>query len=553
MKIGRYEIVKTLAEGDRGKLYLAKAGGFGGFARHVVIKTFEHLPGAAEGLFIEETLNLGRLHHQHITPILDVGRDADRFYVAIDFVNGRSAREVWQQTFTIGALLPFDFAITVVAAAASGLHHAHTRRTDGGPLALVHGHVSLSNVLIGFDGSVQLIGFAGASARGLRASETQLGFAKDQLAYLAPEQARRQGLDARSDIFALGVVLYELTTMRRAFRDDSDRLTIERVKIGTYVKPREIMPSFPVELERVIARALHIDRDTRYQDAETFRRELVAVGHHLGLVSGDAPIVEVMAQLFEDSTVDPWTNVAPDTTTDDLRPERPNTEPRRPLRAATETVDALAIEMEIPVEGARAMTADDTRATVPIPVLPAKKSDIETDGVPVLTKLPTPAQRPPTPNEVKPRPAPRRRIDPRILAAAIALATIVVTTVVVFAIRGCSTTPPTKPIDAAPVVVIDAAPIDAPEAVVAIDAAPPDASTTVRLQITSTPPNATVLLDGKRLGKTPFEGVVDRADGKHVIKIRLGNHVTAKLEVELTGDITQDVVLVKAASAEEPD
>ncbi|MDQ3338867.1 MAG: protein kinase [Myxococcota bacterium] len=553
MKIGRYEIVKTLAEGDRGKLYLAKAGGFGGFARHVVIKTFEHLPGAAEGLFIEETLNLGRLHHQHITPILDVGRDADRFYVAIDFVNGRSAREVWQQTFTIGALLPFDFAITVVAAAASGLHYAHTRRTDGGPLALVHGHVSLSNVLIGFDGSVQLIGFAGASARGLRASETQLGFAKDQLAYLAPEQARRQGLDARSDIFALGVVLYELTTMRRAFRDDSDRLTIERVKIGTYVKPREIMPSFPVELERVIARALHIDRDTRYQDAETFRRELVAVGHHLGLVSGDAPIVEVMAQLFEDSTVDPWTNVAPDTTTDDLRPERPNTEPRRPLRAATETVDALAIEMEIPVEGARAMTADDTRATVPIPVLPAKKSDIETDGVPVLTKLPTPAQRPPTPNEVKPRPAPRRRIDPRILAAAIALATIVVTTVVVFAIRGCSTTPPTKPIDAAPVVVIDAAPIDAPEAVVAIDAAPPDASTTVRLQITSTPPNATVLLDGKRLGKTPFEGVVDRADGKHVIKIRLGNHVTAKLEVELTGDITQDVVLVKAASAEEPD
>jgi serine/threonine protein kinase len=561
LKIGRYEIVKPLAEGDRGKLYLAKAGGFGGFARTVVIKTFEHLPGAAEGLFIEETLDLGRLHHQHITPILDVGRDADRFYVALDFVHGRSAREVWQKTFTIGALLPFDFAITVVAAAASGLHYAHTRRrTDGGPLGLVHGHVSLSNVLIGFDGSVQLIGFAGASARGLRANETQLGFAKDQLAYLAPEQARRQGLDARSDIFALGVILYELTTMRRAFRDDSDRLTIERVKIGTYVKPREIKPSFPVELERVITRALHIDRDTRYQDAETFRRELVAVGHHLGLVSGDAPIVEVMAQLFEDSTVDPWMNAAPDTTTDDLRPERPDTEPRRPLRAATESVDALAIEMEFPV--GRALTAtttpdgrpllDDAQTTLvkPLdgataPVVPAKKSDIDTDGVPVLTKLPTPAQRPLTPNEVKPRPAPRRRIDPRILAAAIALATIGVTTAVVFAIRGGSTTAPAKAIDAAIEIDAPVVEIDAPEAAVAIDAAPPDASTTVRLQITSTPPNATVLLDGKRLGKTPFDGVVDRAEGTHVIKLRLGKHVTEKLEVDLTGDVTQDFVLEK--------
>jgi serine/threonine protein kinase len=584
MKIGRYEIVKTLAEGDRGKLYLATAGGFGGFARHVVIKTFEHLPGAAEGLFIEETLNLGRLHHQHIVPILDVGRDADRFYVAIDFVHGRSAREVWQQTFTIGALLPLDFAITVVAAAASGLHYAHTRRrTDGGPLSLLHGHVSLSNVMIGFDGSVQLIGFAGASARGLHASETQLGFAKDQLAYLAPEQTRRQGLDARSDIFALGVILYELTTMRRAFRDDSDRLTIERVKIGSYVKPREILRDFPLELERIIARALHIDRDTRYQDAETFCRELVAVGHHLGLVSGDTPIVGVMAQLFEDSTVDPWTNVAPDTSPDDLRPERPNTEPRRPLRAATEAVDALAIEMEIPVEDARATSTPDgksllddthttlqvpaldtratapvaaldehTRATKPVPVLlPSKKSDIDTDGVPVLTKLPTPAQRALTP-DVKPSPpAPRRRIDPRILAAVIALVTIGVTTAVVFALRDSTpSSSPAKPIDAAVVVAVDAPSIDAAAAVV-IDAAPPDASTTVRIQITSTPPNATVLLDGKRLGKTPFDGVVDRVDGTHVIKVRLGNHVTTRLEVELTDDIMEDVVLEKAAA--EPD
>ena len=575
MKIGRYEIVKTLAEGDRGKLYLARSTGFGGFARHVVIKTFEHLPGAAEGLFIEETLNLGRLHHQHITPILDVGRDADRFYVVIDFVHGRSAREVWQQTFLMGALLPFDFALTVVAAAASGLHYAHTRRrTDGGPLGLVHGHVSLSNVVIGFDGAVQLLGFAGASARGLRASETQLGYSKDQLAYLAPEQARRHGtVDARSDIFALGAILYELTTMRRAFRDDSDRLTIERVKAGSYIKPRTVRPDFPPELERVIVRALQLDPDARHPSAEALRAELVAVGHHLGLVLGDTTIVEVMRQLFEDSAIDPWTSAQADTSPDSLAPERP--EPKRPLRAATETVDALAIELEIPLDD-RATTSpdrpqiDDTHTTLEVPAVdtratapaldihtkattpvPALKSQIDTDGVPVLTQLPSPAGRASTPDMAppKPPPAPRRRIDPRLLAAVIGLATIVVTTVVVFALRGDDTP---APADAAPAIVV----VDAPLPDAAIDAAidaPPDASATVRLKITSTPANATVLLDGKRLGKTPYEGEVARGDGTHTLKVRLGGYATARIEVELTGDVLQDVVLTKAQPAPDDD
>ena len=571
MKIGRYEIVKTLAEGDRGKLYLARSTGFGGFARHVVIKTFEHLPGAAEGLFIEETLNLGRLHHQHITPILDVGRDADRFYVAIDFVHGRSAREVWQQTFTVGALLPLDFALTVVAAAAAGLHYAHTRRrVDGGPLAIVHGHVSLSNVVIGFDGAVQLLGFAGASARDLRASETQLGYAKDQLAYLAPEQARRHGtVGVHTDVFALGVILYELTTLRRAFRDDSDRLTLERVKAGSYVKPRTLRPDFPIELERVITRALQIDPDARHPSAEALRAELVAVGHHLGLVLGDTAVVEVMAQLFEDSAIDPWTSAQPDTSPDSLAPERP--EPRRPLRAATETVDALAIEMEIPIADRASTTPDrtqlddrhttletapdvHTKITTPVPVLAsvANKSEIDTDGVPVLTQLPAPAARPLTPDvaPAQPPPPPRRRIDPRLLlGAGIALATIVVTTVIVFAVRGGSSK--ATPVDAMQAVVVDAPSIDALPIDAAIDAAPPDASTTVRIKITSTPSNATVLLDGKRLGKTPYEGELDRAEGTRMLKVRSAGYATARIEIELTGDVLQDIVLTKTRAEDD--
>jgi serine/threonine protein kinase len=595
-RIGRYELVKPLAEGDRGKLYLARSTGYGGFARHVVIKTFEQLPGAAEGPFIEETLDLGRLHHQHITPILDVGRDGDRFFVALDFVHGRSAREVWHRTFTLGALLPLDFAFTVVTAIAAGLHHAHTRRrADGSPLGLVHGHVSLSNVLVGFDGTVQLIGFAGASARHLRASDTQLGFSKDQLAYLAPEQARRQPIDPRSDVFALGILLYELTTMRRAFRDDSDRLTIERVKIGSYVRPRAINPDYPPELERIIARALQLEPGARYQNVEMMRRELAAIGHHRDLVIGDAAIVEVMAQLFEDGAVDPWTSShTADTSPDALAPELPATDRRRPLRAATETVDALAIELEIPVEDpadrrdtdpvgdtrtttpAKTIANDidealDTRTTTPAKTIgndtdgalaprtttPANALGNDTDGVPVLVPLPTTraASDPPPRAPVAAKSLPRapRKIHFRWIALGAALATVGVTTAIALALRGTdAASPAAASPDAAPSVTIDAAvvPPDTAALVAGIDAAIPDASTTVRLRITSTP-SGTVLLDGKKLGKTPFEGVVDRAEGTHVLKVRKSGYVTGKVEVELTSDVTHDLVLVREAQVDD--
>ena len=573
-RIGRYDLVKTLALGDRGKLYLARTTGYGGFARHVVIKTFEQLPGAAEGPFLEETLDLGRLHHQHITPVLDVGRDGELFFVALDFLHGRSAREVWLRTFTLGALLPLDFAFTVVAAIASGLHHAHTRRrSDGTPLGLVHGHVSLSNVLIGFDGAVQLIGFAGASARHLRASETQLGFSKDQLAYLAPEQARRQGVDARSDVFALGVILYELTTMRRAFRDDSDRLTIERVKLGSYVKPRSINPDFPPELERIITRALHIDPDARYPNAEMFRRELVAVGHRLELVLGDTAIIEVMNQLFEDSAVDPWASgYAADNAPDEVTTPDGSSERRRPLRAATETVDALAIELEISVENVRSDTDQrgdtnprndtdpasiDTRTTTPVAALSTGPTPRvvpnDTDGVPVLMPLParalTPDVVPVKAAAAPPLPRRRRVVSFQMILIIGVIATVAITTALALALRGSGGD---KPRDAASAVVPDAplaAVIDAPVAA-AIDAAAIDASTTVRLQITSTPSNATLILDGKRLGKTPFDGVVDRADGIHVLKLRMSRYVTGKLDIELTGDVTQDLVLERSASTD---
>jgi len=615
-RIGRYDLVRPLGSNER--VFLARTGALGGFSRHVVVKTFE-LVGGAEGPFIEEVQHLGRLHHQHITPILEVGRDGEQFYATMDFVHGRSAREVWERTFTLGALLPGDFALTVVAAVASALHYAHTRQdTDGRSLGILHGHVSLSNVLIGFDGSVQLIGFAGAAARGQRASATQLGFAKDQLAYLAPEQVRRQPLDPRADIFGLGVLLYELTTMRRAFRDDSDRLTLERIKSGSYVSPRSAISDYPPELERVVTRALQMDPAARYPSAEAMRRELVALGHRFEMVLGDAAVVEVMTQLFDDESRDPWLPPLAEAPEPTPVPAGEAGARRRPLRAATETVDALAIELEIPVEslagGAHERVATDldskattevaairndtepepasaspavpndtesvpaiTRAPVPndtdgVPAITSVPVSNDTDNLPVRPRVPAPVVPPPTTRAVEaPRPAPPKRpmlravrIDRRIvIGIAGVVAVVCVTTVLALALRGAqrasSTVAPgdaAGPADAASrldaaaptPVSIDAAPLDA-----AVDATP-----TIRIRITSTPPNATVVLDGKRLGKTPFDGVVDRAEGAHVLKLRLHGFTGARRDVDLTSDVTEELRLdplppVDAGPADEPE
>src|SRR4029453_8055368 len=146
------------------------------------------------------------------------------------YVHGHTAHDVWERALDHHVELPLDFTITVVTAAAGGLHYAHTRRaTDGQPLRLVHRDVTLSNLMIGFDGSVKVIDFGIAKAA-VRSTRTQIGYVKGKVGYMAPEQLRGLAVDARTDVFALGIVLYELTTMRRAFREESDRATIERIK-----------------------------------------------------------------------------------------------------------------------------------------------------------------------------------------------------------------------------------------------------------------------------------------------------------------------------------
>jgi serine/threonine-protein kinase len=559
-RIGRYELVSHLASGGMGHVYLARFGGLGGFERHVVLKTLD-LQGVdadeddAVAMFLDEARLLGLLHHQHITPVFEVGRDEGRLYLVMDYIHGHTAHDVWQRTLEIGAALPIDFSLTVASAAASGLHYAHTRRgPDGKQLHIVHRDVTLSNLMIGFDGDVKLIDFGIAKAAN-RSVHTQVGFVKGKVGYMAPEQIRGQGVDARTDVFSLGIVLYELTTMRRAFRDESDRATIERIKNGSFAAPSTIVPDYPPELEHIVTRALRVDPRERYPDTESMRRSLEALGHRFKLVLGDAAIVEIMAQLFE-HRAEPWQaqpqtraetelevplELVPSQVFDD-ESTRPTTSPIKGLRAATPNPLRAATPNQLRPETPRPLRA----ATEAADALVIEQIKIGTQPVPAIA---TPVVQL-TPVHRTEHIARRRKPMPAAARGWIA-AGVVLAGAIVACLYDVSDSPeisvasaaqsPATPVDAA-VATDRASPVDAQPT-----ASKPEAAG-VRLQITSIPSDATVLLDGKRLGKTPLDVTVDALPGKHALKIRSRGYVSQHLDIELTSDVTHEFKLKRAAS-----
>ncbi len=633
-RIGRYELVTALAAGGMGKIWLGRLRGLGGFERHVVIKTLElgQDEAQAKAMFLDEARVLGLLHHQHIAPVFEVGEDHGQLYLVIDYVHGRTAHEAWERTRQLGAALPIDFTLTVVAAAASGLHYAHTRTDgNGSPLLIVHRDVSPSNLMVGFDGAVKLIDFGIAKALN-RTAITQTGFVKGKLGYMAPEQVRRGDIDARTDVFALGIVLYEMTTMQRCFRDDSDRVTLERIKSGSYVKPSELVAEYPKELERVVARALRLDPTERFQSCEEMRRAIDTLGHRYDLVLGDGAITQVMHYLFDERR-EPWQRAESRASDLDLpyaSPEPPDDNtapvaavaPGKKFRSATELVYQLENELQggppADVDAALGPDLPAFRPRYPTPTpVPAHDEDADPwdpvsrrqsiqrlftessladpTATPMLP-IDVPVVRPPDeaprrgthrgigmgdtdgieilPPAAAPQPQPQARpagSGKRIAIVAITSIVSGALAILIYslAMRGSDDTPAIDagtvvhappPIDTALAVdaaaAIDAAvAIDAeasgsgsdqPDAGTAIDAAPTvDAAAQIRIVIKSTPEGATVELDGKKLGRTPFDGKVDPATGSHVLKVRHPGYNTIRKDIELGADFERDFTLVK--------
>jgi serine/threonine protein kinase len=257
-------------------------------------------------MFLDEARVCALLTHQNLTSVFEVDVDpiTGQHFIAMEYVHGVDLRELLAACAREHQLLPYDVALSIVAAAAAGLDHAHRRcGPDGRPLRLVHRDVSLSNIMIGHDGSVKVVDF-GIATTAIATVHTSPGVVRGKASYMSPEQCLGDRVDHLTDVFALGIVLYELTTGMRCFHGKSDFERMLAVVRGDYIPPQQIIHDFPLELAEVIRTALSTNASQRYSSAAALIEaiEQVMAGH--GWTTGPTTIAKLMQDLFGGDLVD---------------------------------------------------------------------------------------------------------------------------------------------------------------------------------------------------------------------------------------------------------
>jgi eukaryotic-like serine/threonine-protein kinase len=289
--VDRFELVRHIATGGMADVYLARTRGLGGFERHLVLKTLHATDEIYIAMFLDEARLLARLHHRHVVQAYEVGcTDDGLHYLVMEYVNGETVRRMLQEAVTRDMLVPLDVSLTIGRSVASALHHAHQ-------LGIVHRDVSPSNVLVGHDGCVKLIDFGIAKADD-RLAHTNVGYVKGKAGYMAPEQVRGYDVDHRTDIFALGILLYELTTRKRAFPAASAEDQLRQFSKRSIAPPALVVEGYPRELERIVMTALEEEPEDRYADAREMQLALEALAASLNIALGAEPIKRTLADLF---------------------------------------------------------------------------------------------------------------------------------------------------------------------------------------------------------------------------------------------------------------
>ena len=269
-RLGRYELVASIATGRMATVWAARLFGDRGFSKLVAVKTI--LPQLAreplfEQMFLDEARIASGIHHPNVCEIYEFGEDRRRLYLAMEWISGESLASLLESggASTPSPLAP-RIAARIIADACAGLSAAHDR-------AIVHRDISAQNVLVGENGTVKLADFGVAKALD-RSQETSSGFLKGKLAYTAPEYIESGRADRRTDVFSMGVVLYEATLGVLPFTGDRDAAVMAAIMRGEPGRPRDLAASYPRELEAIVLRALARDPDARFESAEALGRAL---------------------------------------------------------------------------------------------------------------------------------------------------------------------------------------------------------------------------------------------------------------------------------------
>jgi len=301
--LGRYRVVDEIGVGGMASVHLARMDGAGGFQKWVAIKKIHpHLIEDEQfiHMFLDEARIAARISHPNVAQVFDLGVHENTYWIAMEYLHGEPLREVMRHNEEHHLATPPELAARMVADAAEGLHAAHELRgKNGEPLNLVHRDVSPHNLFVTYDGMVKVVDFGIAKVSG-RLSSTRAGTLKGKLAYMSPEQVRGGAIDRRTDIFALGVVLWELTTGQRLFRMDSDLETLEKVQACVVPPPSSVRPDYPAELESVVMHALQRRADVRFQTARELSRALQQYLMHAGRFVGPEECGAYVSSIFGD-------------------------------------------------------------------------------------------------------------------------------------------------------------------------------------------------------------------------------------------------------------
>ncbi|MEM9072035.1 MAG: serine/threonine-protein kinase [Myxococcota bacterium] len=377
--IAGYDIVARLKSGGMAALYLGKRERAAGFAKHVAIKVVHEHLADDEGfikMFLDEARITARIEHPNVVHVHDLGEAHGNYFLVMEYVPSVALSQLLRAVGKLGRRLSPEVASWIAMQIAAGLHAAHeTPDDEGRPLGIVHRDVSPKNILLAYKGYVKVIDFGIAKAAG-RATQTQGGLLKGTFRYMSPEQATGRMLDARSDVYALGIVLWEMLVLRRLFDAENDLALLDMVRDPTIVPPGQLVRT-PPAVDAVVMKALAKNAEDRFSSCDEFRAALAAaIPSALGINARQ--VGQLIGATFADqAAADADPSVA-------SAIGKPLT-----VQVPEDVLARMTLDPEAPIAGMAALKS------MPVLVTPTGAGSVPTSGVvvrePPTTVTPTPA------------------------------------------------------------------------------------------------------------------------------------------------------------------
>jgi serine/threonine protein kinase len=303
LRFGKYSLLDRFAVGEMAEVFLAREAGVDELEKTIVLKRIRpHLCAqrAFTRIFVAEARKAAQLHHPNIVQIYEVGKVGESYFVAMEYIFGRNMSRILRKAERAGVAFPMVYALKIASAVLQGLGYAHEKRDPfGNPLGIVHRDIIPENIFVSFDGTVKILdfGIARAASRIEHAAAFEV---RPHLSYMSPEQCAGKPLDHRSDLFSLGVVLYEWVTGFKLFTGDDPVAVLRAVTEGKIYAPSYFKAEIPDAVERILLKALERNPDKRYASAAEMQADIDQFLARYEFTPNASHLANLLHQVFAD-------------------------------------------------------------------------------------------------------------------------------------------------------------------------------------------------------------------------------------------------------------